>query len=108
MTFTAYAVRLSFFEAIALDSLIRGGRQAMILARRRGRAREFRRAGGQRVEKDYEVVPIAVTSGRIPSEVSVSRGARLPESPCCQLKQEGGGSPFRRSWKWHPIPPSLP
>jgi hypothetical protein len=40
MTFTTYALSLSFFEAIALDSLIRGGgRQAMILARRRGRAR---------------------------------------------------------------------
>jgi len=33
MTFTTYALSLSFFEAIALDSLIRGGgRQAMILA----------------------------------------------------------------------------
>lgn len=47
VTFTTFALRVSFFEAISLDRLIRGGgRQAMILARRRGRAREFSRAGG--------------------------------------------------------------
>jgi hypothetical protein len=47
VTFTTFALRVSFFEAIVLDRLIRGGgRQAMILARRRGRAREFSRAGG--------------------------------------------------------------
>ena len=40
VTFTIFALRLSYFEAIALDSLIRSsGRQAMILARCRGRAR---------------------------------------------------------------------
>ena len=34
VTFTTYALSFCFFEAIALDSLIRGGgRQAMILAR---------------------------------------------------------------------------
>ncbi len=33
VTFTTYALSLSFFEAIVLDRLIRGGvRQAMILA----------------------------------------------------------------------------
>ena len=40
VTFTTYALSLSFFEAIVIDRLIRGGgRQAMILAESRACAR---------------------------------------------------------------------
>ena len=39
VTFTTYALSLSFFEAIVLDSLTRGSGRQAILARRRGRAR---------------------------------------------------------------------
>ena len=81
VTLTIFALRLSFVEAIALDSLTRGsGRQAMILARRRGRA-SLGEQGAQCVGKDYKVEPVAVTSGVFPPKVSVFSGREASGKP---------------------------
>jgi hypothetical protein len=65
VTFTTYALSLSFFEAVVLDALIRGGaRQALILADVRGVRASLSEQGAQRVGKDYNVEPVAVSSGR--------------------------------------------
>jgi len=65
VTFTTYALSLSFFEAVVLDALIRGGaRQALILADVQGVRASLSEQGAQRVGKDYNVEPVAVASGR--------------------------------------------
>ncbi len=65
VTFTTYALSLSFFEAVVLDALIRGGaRQALILADVQGVRASLSEQGAQRVGKDYNVEPVAVSSGR--------------------------------------------
>ena len=65
VTFTTYALSLSFFEAVVLDALIRGGaRQALILADVQGVRASLSGLGAQRVGKDYNVEPVAVSSGR--------------------------------------------
>ena len=63
-TFTTYALSLSFFEAIILDALIRGrARHALILADVHGIRASLSEQGAQRVGKDYNVEPVAVSSG---------------------------------------------
>lgn len=75
VTFTTYALSLSFFEAIVLDRLIRGGgRQAVILADVEGVRASLGEQGAQRVGKDYEVEPVAVTSGVFHPKVCVFAG----------------------------------
>jgi len=65
VTFTTYALSLSFFEAVVLDALIRGGaRQALILADVQGVRASLSEQGAQRVGKDYNVEPVAVSYGR--------------------------------------------
>ena len=65
VTFTTYALSLSFFEAVVLDALIRGGaRQALILADVQGVPASLSEQGAQRVGKDYNVEPVAVSYGR--------------------------------------------
>ncbi len=65
VTFTTYALSLSFFEAVVLDALVRGGaRQALILADVQGVRAGLSEQGAQRVGKDYNVEPVAVSSGR--------------------------------------------
>jgi hypothetical protein len=50
VTFTTYALSLSFFEAVVLDALIRGGaRQALILADVQGVRASLSEQGAQRV-----------------------------------------------------------
>jgi hypothetical protein len=64
VAFTTYAVSLSFFEAVILDRLVRGGgSQALILADIRGVRASLSEQGAQRVGKDYEVEPVAVEHG---------------------------------------------
>ena len=64
VTFTTYALSLSFFQAVVLDALIRGGgRQALILADVDGIRASLSEQGGQRVGKDYEVEPASVSAG---------------------------------------------
>jgi hypothetical protein len=63
-TFTTYALSLSFFEAVILDALIRGrARQALVLADVQGIRASLSEQGAQRVGKDYNVEPVAVSSG---------------------------------------------
>lgn len=58
MTFTTYALILSFFEAVILDALMRGGgREALILADVEGVRASLSEQGAQRVSKDYKVEP---------------------------------------------------
>jgi hypothetical protein len=62
---------------IVLDRLIRGGgRQAMILADVEGVRASLSEQGAQRVGKDYEVEPVAVTSGVFHPKVLRLLGAR--------------------------------
>jgi hypothetical protein len=82
VTFTTYALSLSFFEVIVLDRLIRGGgRQAMILADVEGVRASLSEQGAQRVGKDYEVEPVAVTSGVFHPKVSVFSGPEASGKP---------------------------
>ena len=67
---------LSFFEAVILDALIRGGgRQAFILADVDGVRASLSEQGAQRVGKDYEVEPISVSRGVFHPKISVLSGA---------------------------------
>jgi hypothetical protein len=64
VTFTTYALSLSFFEAVILDALIRGGgREALILADIQGVRASLSEQGAQRVGKDYNVEPVFVSPG---------------------------------------------
>jgi hypothetical protein len=72
VTFTTYALSLSFFEAVILDALIRGGgREALILADVDGVRASLSEQGAQRVGKDYEVEPVSVSSGIFHPKISV-------------------------------------
>ena len=67
---------------IVLDRLIRGGgRQAMILADVEGVRASLSEQGAQRVGKDYEVEPVAVTSGVFHPKVSVFSGPEASGKP---------------------------
>lgn len=73
VVFTTYALSLSFFEAVVLDALVRGGAgsQALILADVDGVRASIGEQGAHRVGKDYEVEPVAVTSGVFHPKMSV-------------------------------------
>lgn len=75
VTFTTYALSLSFFEAVILDALVRGGgRQALILADVQGVRASLSEQGAQRVGKDYGVEPVTVSSGVFHPKISVLSG----------------------------------
>ena len=62
--FTTYALSLSFFEAVLLDALVRGGaREALILSDVEGVRMALGEQGARRVGKDYDVEPLAVRAG---------------------------------------------
>ena len=89
VTFTTYALRLSFFEAIVLDRLIRSGRrQAMILADG-GRARKFRRAGGAPRRQRLRGRAGRGDLGRVPSEGLRLLGARDFRQANCDRARVG-------------------
>lgn len=73
VVFTTYALSLSFFEAVILDALVRGGggAQALVLADVYGVRASISEQGAHRVGKEYEVEPIAVTTGVFHPKVSV-------------------------------------
>ena len=73
VAFTTYALSLSFFEAVILDALVRGGgsSQALVLADVDGVRASISEQGAHRVGKDYEVEPVAVTNGVFHPKVSV-------------------------------------
>ena len=73
VAFTTYALSLSFFEAVILDALVRGGgsSQALVLADVDGVRASISEQGAHLVGKDYEVEPVAVTNGVFHPKVSV-------------------------------------
>jgi hypothetical protein len=72
VVFTTYALSLSFFEAVILDALVRGGgSQALILADVQGVRASLSEQGAYRVGKDYDVEPIAVATGVFHPKISV-------------------------------------
>ena len=77
VAFTTYALSLSFFEAVILDALVRGagGSQTLILADVDGVRASISEQGAHRVGKDYEVEPVAVTTGVFHAKVSVFTSA---------------------------------
>jgi len=76
VTFTTYALSLSFFEAVILDALVRGGgREALILADVQGIRASLSEQGAQRVGKDYEVEPVSVSTGVFHPKISVLSAA---------------------------------
>ena len=77
VAFTTYALSLSFFEAVILDALERGGgsSQALVLADVDGVRASISEQGAHLVGKDYEVEPVAVTNGVFHPKVSVFMSA---------------------------------
>jgi len=74
--FTTYSLSLSFFEAVVLDALVRGGgREALILADVQGVRASLSEQGAHRVGKDYEVEPVSVTGGVFHPKVSLLSAA---------------------------------
>jgi len=62
--FTTYALSLSFFEAVVLDRLVRGGgRNALILTDPEGIRAGLSEQGARRAGRDYELEPIACSTG---------------------------------------------
>ncbi|KAB2684431.1 hypothetical protein [Brucella tritici] len=72
VAFTTYALSLSFFEAVILDRLIRGGgRQALILADPEGVRSGLSEEGARRAGRDYDIEPVACTTGVFHPKMSV-------------------------------------
>lgn len=73
--FTTYALSLSFFEAVVLDALVRGGgRESLILADVQGVRASLSEQGAHRVGRDYEVEPVSVSGGVFHPKISVFCG----------------------------------
>jgi hypothetical protein len=88
--FLTYAVSLSFFEAVVLDRLVRGGAsQALILADVCGVKGALSEQGAQRVGKDYEIEPVAVEGGVFHPKVTV-----LADGQECHLLVGSGNLTF--------------
>lgn len=64
VVFTTYALSLSFFEAVALERLVRGGgRNTLILADPEGIRAGLSEQGARHVGRAYELEPVACTTG---------------------------------------------
>ncbi|WP_340318053.1 phospholipase D-like domain-containing protein [Rhizorhabdus argentea] len=73
--FTTYALSLSFFEAVVLDRLIRGGGQsALILADPEGVRSGLSEEGARRAGRDYDIEPVACVGGVFHPKMSVFAG----------------------------------
>lgn len=74
VAFTTYALSLSFFEAVILDALVRGGgREALILADVQGIRASLSEQGAHRVGKDYEVEPFGCHGDECNCELRAGR-----------------------------------
>lgn len=73
VAFTTYALSLSFFEAVVLDALVRGGvrAQPVILADVQGVRDCLSEQGARLVGRDYEVEPISVFGGVFHPKITV-------------------------------------
>lgn len=84
--FTTYALSLSFFEAVVLDRLVRGGgRNSLILSDPEGVRAGLSEQGARRVGRDYELEPIACSTGVFHAKVSAFFG----ENDCHLLVGSG-------------------
>lgn len=84
--FTTYALSLSFFEAVVLDALVRGGTQErLILADIEGVRGSLSEQGACRVGKDYDLEPFAVGTGVFHPKISVL----IADSQCHLLVGSG-------------------
>lgn len=73
--FTTYALSLSFFEAVVLDRLVRGGaRNALILSDPEGIRAGLSEMGARRAGRDYELEPIASCPGVFHAKISALIG----------------------------------
>lgn len=62
--FTTYALSLSFFEAVVVDALVRGGaKNPLILSDTEGIRAGLSERGARLVGRDYELVPVERTGG---------------------------------------------
>jgi hypothetical protein len=69
--FTTYSLSLSFFEAVVLDALVRGGgREALILADVSGVRGALMEQGARGAGREYLVEPIAVNVGVFHAKIS--------------------------------------
>ena len=69
--FTTYALSLSFFEAVVLDRLVRGGgRNALILADPEGIRFGLSEQGACRAGREYELEPVACGTGAFHPKIS--------------------------------------
>jgi hypothetical protein len=73
VTFTTYALSLSFFEAVILDGLVRGGSRALplLLSDVHGVRESLSERGAHRVGRDYEVEPVSVPGGVFHPKIAV-------------------------------------
>jgi hypothetical protein len=70
VVFTTYCLSLSFFEAAVLDQLVRGGaRNALVLADVNGVRGALSEQGARRAGKEYDIEPVAVTTGELSLKV---------------------------------------
>ena len=84
--FTTYSLSLSFFEAVVLDALVRGGgREALILSDIAGVQAALMEQGARRAGRDYVVEPIAVNNGVFHPEIS----AFVADDDCHMLVGSG-------------------
>ena len=69
--FTTYSLSLSFFEAVVLDALVRGGGpRPLILSDVAGVQAALMEQGARRAGRDYQVEPISVTGGVFHAKIS--------------------------------------
>ena len=87
VAFTTYALSLSFFEAVVLDALVRGGARAqpVILADVQGVRGSLGEQGARLVGRDYEVEPISVFGGVFHPKIT----ALLSDTECHVLVGSG-------------------
>ena len=72
VAFTTYALSLSFFEAVVLDAMIRGGaRNAIIFADPVGIQTALSVHGARRVGREYDVEPVACLTGAFHPKIGV-------------------------------------
>ena len=73
VAFTTYALSLSFFEAVILDALARGGGSAhpVVLADIHGVRGSLSEQGAHSVGRAYEVEPVAVSGGVFHPKITV-------------------------------------
>lgn len=103
--FTTYALSLSFFESVLLDGLVRGGsKEALILADPQGVRTGLSEQGAQRVGRDYELEPVAVSTGAFHPKIT----ALIADDDCHlvvgsgNLTFNGWGGNFELAEHLHP------